>query len=753
MIRREDALEYHSRERKGKIEVNVTKPFHTQRDLSLAYTPGVAVPCLEIEKNADDAYEYTAKGNLVAVITNGTAVLGLGNIGALASKPVMEGKAGLFKQFADVDVFDLEVATEDVEEFIRTVKLLEPTFGGINLEDIKSPECFIIEERLRKEMNIPVFHDDQHGTAIISGAALLNALEITGRKASEAKIVISGAGAAATACARHYITLGIDKKNVRMVDREGVIYKGREKGMDDHKLQFAVETDERTLADAMKGADIFCGLSVKGILTKEMVRSMADKPIIFAMANPDPEITYEDAKDAKPDAIVATGRSDFPNQVNNVLGFPFIFRGALDVRASTINEEMEIAATKALAALAKEDVPDAVAKAYNVESFKFGPDYIIPKPMDPRVLIWEATAVAKAAMDSGVARIQIDIDEYRESLENRLGMSRQVMRMMIRKARNQPMRIVYPEGENEKILRACQIIFDEGIAQPILLGKKERILKKVKELGLDFDTALIIDPRESAEREVYAKKFTKIRERRGITYKEGFRRMGDPNYYASMMVHSGDADGLISGISQQYNQAIRPSLYVLSKRKGINRISGVYLMVFKNKIKLFADTTMNIDTTPEILAETAILTAELAREFDIEPRIAMLSFSNFGSSSHPDAKKIADAVKIVKQQAPDLIIDGEMNVDAAVVPSVLKENYPFSTLQEEANVLIFPDLASGNIGYKLLMRLGGAEAVGPILVGLEKPVNVLQVGSSEVKDVVNMTAIAVVNAQRIAKAE
>ena len=753
MIRREDALEYHSRERKGKIEVNVTKPFHTQRDLSLAYTPGVAVPCLEIEKNADDAYEYTAKGNLVAVITNGTAVLGLGNIGALASKPVMEGKAGLFKQFADVDVFDLEVATEDVEEFIRTVKLLEPTFGGINLEDIKSPECFIIEERLRKEMNIPVFHDDQHGTAIISGAALLNALEITGRKASEAKIVISGAGAAATACARHYITLGIDKKNVRMVDREGVIYKGREKGMDDHKLQFAVETDERTLADAMKGADIFCGLSVKGILTKEMVRSMADKPIIFAMANPDPEITYEDAKDAKPDAIVATGRSDFPNQVNNVLGFPFIFRGALDVRASTINEEMEIAATKALAALAKEDVPDAVAKAYNVESFKFGPDYIIPKPMDPRVLIWEATAVAKAAMDSGVARIQIDIDEYRESLENRLGMSRQVMRMMIRKARNRPMRIVYPEGENEKILRACQIIFDEGIAQPILLGKKERILKKVKELGLDFDTALIIDPRESAEREVYAKKFTKIRERRGITYKEGFRRMGDPNYYASMMVHSGDADGLISGISQQYNEAIRPSLHVLNKRKGINRISGVYLMVFKNKIKLFADTTMNIDTTPEILAETAILTAELAREFDIEPRIAMLSFSNFGSSSHPDAKKIADAVKIVKQQAPDLIIDGEMNVDAAVVPSVLKENYPFSTLQEEANVLIFPDLASGNIGYKLLMRLGGAEAVGPILVGLEKPVNVLQVGSSEVKDVVNMTAIAVVNAQRIAKAE
>ena len=598
-----------------------------------------------------------------------------------------------------------------------------------------------------------MFHDDQHGTAIISGAALLNALEITGRKASEAKIVISGAGAAATACAWHYINLGIDKKNVRMVDREGVIYKGRKKGMNEHKLGFAVETEERTLADAMKGADIFCGLSVKGILSKKMVKSMADNPIIFAMANPDPEITYDDAKEARPDAIVATGRSDFPNQVNNVLGFPFIFRGALDVRASTINEEMKIAATQALADLAKEDVPDAVAKAYNVKSFKFGPDYIIPKPMDPRVLIWEATAVAKAAMDSGVARIKIDIDEYRESLENRLGMSRQVMRMMIRKARNQPMRIVYPEGENEKILRACQIIFDEGIARPILLGKKERILKKVKELNLDFDTALIIDPRESAQREVYAKEFTKMRERRGITYKEGFRRMGDPNYYASMMVRSGDADGLVSGISQQYHQTIRPSLQVLSKRKGINRISGVYLMIFKNKIKLFADTTMNIDPTPEILAETAILTAELAREFDIEPRIAMLSFSNFGSSAHKDAKKVADAVRLVKKQAPDLIIDGEMNVDAAVMPSVMKENYPFSTLQEEANILIFPDLASGNIGYKLLMRLGGAEAVGPILVGLEKPVNVLQVGSSEVKDVVNMTAIAVVNAQRISGAE
>ncbi|MCH8288361.1 MAG: NADP-dependent malic enzyme [Candidatus Marinimicrobia bacterium] len=747
MIRKEDALEYHSREPKGKIEVNVTKPFHTQRDLSLAYTPGVAEPCLEIMKNADNAYEYTAKGNLVAVVTNGTAVLGLGNIGALAGKPVMEGKAGLFKQFADVDVFDLEIATEDVEEFIRTVKLLEPTFGGINLEDIKAPECFTIENRLREEMNIPVFHDDQHGTAIISGAALINALEIFGKKIKDVKIVISGAGAAATACAWHYINLGVNKKNIRMIDRQGVIYKGRKKGMNEYKSEFAVETDERTLSDAMKNADVFCGLSVKGILTKKMVKSMAKNPIIFAMANPDPEITYEDAIEARPDAIVATGRSDYPNQVNNVLGFPFIFRGALDVRAKTINEEMKIAATRALADLAKEDVPDAVAKAYNVDSFKFGREYIIPKPVDPRVLIWEATAVAKAAMESGVARIKIDIDEYRESLEDRLGMSRQVMRLMIRKARSKPMRIVYPEGTNEKILRACQIVIDEGIATPILLGKKEKILKKIKELRLDCKKAVIIDPRESKLKEAYAEKFVLLRQRKGATYDDAYYSMGNQNYYGSMMLHMGDADGLVSGISQQYNQTIRPALQIINTKKGINRISGVYLMIFKNKIKLFADTTMNIETTPEILAETALLTADLAREFDMEPRVAMLSFSNFGSSNHPEAKKVADAVKLVKKQAPDLIIDGEMNVDAAVVKSVMKENYPFSALQKEANVLIFPDLTSGNIAYKLLHRLGGTEAVGPILVGLEKPVHVLQIGSSEVKDVVNMTAIAVVNAQ------
>jgi len=749
MIRKEDALEYHSRDRKGKIEVNVTKPFLTQRDLSLAYTPGVAAPCLEIQKNADDAYEYTAKGNLVAVITNGTAVLGLGNIGALAGKPVMEGKAGLFKQFADVDVFDIELDTEDEEEFINAVKLLEPTFGGINLEDIKSPECFTIEERLRKEMNIPVFHDDQHGTAIISGAALINALEITGKKASSIKIVISGAGAAAISCTRHYINLGVDKKNVRMVDSKGVIYSGREGDMNKYKAEFAVETDERTLADAMKGADVFCGLSVKGILTKAMVKSMAKNPIIFAMANPDPEITYEDAKDARPDAIVATGRSDYPNQVNNVLGFPFIFRGALDVRAKTINEEMKIAATHALAQLAKEDVPDAVAKAYNVKSFKFGPEYIIPKPFDQRVLIWEATAVAKAAMDSGVARITIDLDEYRESLENRLGRSRQVMRLMIRKARNNPKRIVYPEGDNDKILRACQIVIDEGIANPILLGDEKKILKRIKSLRLDFSEVQIIDPNNDDLRERYAKEFSILRQRNGVTLSDAYQSITNPNYFGAMMLHTGDADGLVSGISQQYQKTIRPALQVINTKKGINRISGVYLMIFKTKIKLFADTTMNIDTTPEILAETALLTADLAREFDMEPRVAMLSFSNFGSSRHPHARKVAEAVKLVKEKDPDLIIDGEMNVDAAVTNSVLRENYPFSTLQKEANVLIFPDLTSGNIAYKLLMRLGGAEAVGPILVGLEKPVHVLQIGSSEVKDVVNMTAIAVVNAQNI----
>jgi len=753
MIRKEDALEYHSRDRKGKIEINVTKPFLTQRDLSLAYTPGVAAPCLEIKRNADDAYEYTAKGNLVAVVTNGTAVLGLGNIGALAGKPVMEGKAGLFKQFADVDVFDIELDTEDEEEFIRAVKLLEPTFGGINLEDIKSPECFTIENRLRKEMNIPVFHDDQHGTAIISGAALINALEITGKKASDIKIVVSGAGAAAIACTWHYINLGVDKMNVRMVDSHGVIYKGREVGMNKYKAEFAVETDERTLADAMRGADVFCGLSVKGILTKAMVKSMAKDPIIFAMANPDPEISYEDAKEARPDSIVATGRSDYPNQVNNVLGFPFIFRGALDVRAKTINEEMKIAATHALAQLAKEDVPDAVAKAYNVTSFNFGPDYIIPKPIDSRVLIWEATAVAKAAMDSGVARIIIDLEEYKDSLEDRLGKSRQVMRMMIRKARNKPMRIVYPEGDNDKILRACQIVIDEGIALPILLGNKKKILKRIKALRLDCKKAQFIDPNDDELRETYAKEFSILRQRNGVTLADAYQSITNPNYFGTMMLHAGDADGLVSGISQQYQKTIRPALQVISTKKGINRISGVYLMIFKNKIKLFADTTMNIETTPEILAETALLTADLAREFDMEPRVAMLSFSNFGSSRHPEAKKVAEAVKLVKEQEPELIIDGEMNVDAAVTKSVLRENYPFSALQEEANVLIFPDLTSGNIAYKLLMRLGGAEAVGPILVGLEKPVHVLQIGSSEVKDVVNMTAIAVVNAQSIDEGE
>lgn len=749
MIRREDALEYHSMGRPGKIEVNATKPCITQRDLSLAYTPGVAEPCREIVKNKNDVYRYTAKGNLVAVISNGTAVLGLGKIGALAGKPVMEGKGVLFKRFADVDVFDLEVNTEDPDEFIKVVKLLEPTFGGINLEDIKAPDCFYIEESLKSMMEIPVFHDDQHGTAIISGAALLNALEIVGKNIEEVKIVYNGAGAAGIACAKHYINLGVSKENIIMCDSKGVIYKGRKEGMNKYKEEFAADTDARTLAEAMVGADVFVGVSVGGVVSKEMVKSMADSPIVFAMANPDPEITYEDAKAARDDVIMATGRSDYPNQVNNVLGFPFIFRGALDVQARAINEQMRVAATYALANLAKQDVPDSVAQAYGVDRFEFGSDYIIPKPLDPRVLLWEAPAVAKAAMDTGVARIHIDLDQYRNILEARLGKSREIMRAMINKAKRSPKRIVYPEGEHSKILRGCQIILDEQIAYPILLGSKRRIKAKIKELKLDLKGVEVIDPATFDRYDEYVKEFFRLRHRKGISYSEAEKLMLNNNYFGSMMVHMGDADGLVSGVTQQYPDTIRPALQVIRVKEGLHRVSGVYLMIFKSDVKLFADATVNIDTTPEILAEIAICCADLARRFDIEPRIAMLSFSNFGSSRHPFAQKVAEATKIVKERAPELIIDGEMNADAAVVPEILKENYPFSSLDGEANVLIFPDLTSGNIAYKLLQRLGGAEAVGPILMGMRKPVHLLQIGSAEVKDVVNMTAIAVVDAQEL----
>lgn len=747
MITKEEALEYHSRGRKGKIEVISTKPCRTQRDLSLAYTPGVAEPCWAIEKNPDDAYLYTAKGNLVAVVSNGTAVLGLGDIGALAGKPVMEGKGVLFKRFADIDVFDLEVNSHDPEEVIKVVQLLEPTFGGINLEDIKAPECFYIEQKLIETMSIPVFHDDQHGTAIISGAALLNACEIAKKDMSKMRMVVSGAGASGIACTKIYMELGVKRENIMMVDTSGVIYKGREKGMNPFKQTMAVDTKCRTLADAMKGADVFLGLSAKGLVSKEMVKSMADKPIIFAMANPDPEITYNDALDARKDIIMATGRSDYPNQVNNVLGFPFIFRGALDVQAKAINLQMKLAAVHALADLAKEDVPDSVAKAYGVDYFKFGSEYIIPKPFDFRVLLWEASAVAKAAIDSGVARYTIDIEEYKEKLESRLGKSREVMRVMINKAKKGPKTVVFPEGEQEKILRAAHIVNDENIAKPILLGDEKVINSKAKELGLELDGVKIIDPVKHSKFDKYVDELIKLRSRKGVTKVEATEAMKDRNAFGSMMVRMGDADALISGVSMHYPDTIKPALQIIQMKKGLSKVSGLYVVIIKDEIYFFADATVNIEPTAEDLAEIALSAAEIAKKFDIEPKIAMLSFSNFGSTKHPLAEKVKAATEIVKKKAPDLMVDGEMQADTAVAEEVIKEQYPFSSLKSKANVLIFPDLQSGNIAYKLLHKLGGAELIGPILTGMSKSVHVLQRGC-EVNDIVNMTAIAVVDAQQ-----
>ncbi len=748
MVRKQEALDYHSQGRHGKIEVISTKPCATQRDLSLAYTPGVADPCKEIEANPEDVYRYTAKGNLVAVVSNGTAVLGLGDIGALAGKPVMEGKGVLFKRFADVDVFDIELNSHDPDAIIKTVQMLEPTFGGINLEDIKAPECFYIEETLKKTMNIPVFHDDQHGTAIISGAALMNALELVKKKIGEVRVVFSGAGAAGIACAKFYERLGVKRENITLVDTKGVVYKGRTEGMNPYKEYFAAVTDKRTLADAMKGADVFCGVSAKDIVSKEMLRSMADKPIVFAMANPDPEITYNDAVAARDDVIMATGRSDYPNQVNNVLGFPFIFRGALDVRAMAINDEMKVAASNALARLTKEDVPDSVIKAYGAKRIEFGREYIIPKPFDPRVLLWEAVAVAKAAMDSGVARNPIkDIEAYRDSLEARLGKSREIMRFFIHKAQSEPKRIVFPEGEEEKILRAAHIIVDEKIARPILLGSRTLIQQRIADLGLDLEGIEIINPSKSAKLDEYITTFYNIRQRHGVTKFDAERHLKTHNIFGMLMVRQGDADGLISGLTQQYPETVRPALQIIGKKDGVNRIAGLYMMVFKNQTVFIADATVNIEPSAEELAEIAMLTAERVKRFDIEPRLAMLSFSNFGSTRHPLSEKVARAVAIVKRQAPDLTIDGEMMADTATVPEILNELYPFNTLKTRANVLIFPDLTSANVSYKLLWRLGGATAIGPILMGIRKPVYLLVPGN-DVSDIVNITAMAVHEAQQ-----
>jgi len=741
-----ESLEYHSRGRKGKVEVVATKPCATQRDLSMAYTPGVAEPCRKIEKNPEDAFQYTAKGNLVAVVSNGTAVLGLGNIGAIAGKPVMEGKGVLFKRFADIDVFDIELKTEDPDEVIRTVQLMEPTFGGVNLEDIKAPECFYIEETLKKTCDIPIFHDDQHGTAIISGAALVNACELTNKKIGDVVIVVNGAGAAGIACADLYVLLGAKKENIIMCDSKGVIYKGRTAGMNPYKERYASDTKARTLEDAMNGADVFCGVSVKDCVTQDMVRSMAKDPVIFAMANPDPEITYEAATEARSDVIMATGRSDYPNQVNNVLGFPFIFRGALDVRAKAINDQMKIAASHALANLAKEDVPDSVCKAYGVERISFGREYIIPKPFDPRVLLWEAPAVAKAAMDTGVAQIELDMDQYKEELEARLGRSQEMMRYVINKAVREPKRIVYPEGEHDKILRAANIVVNEKIATPILLGRPEVIKKRIQELQLNLNNVEIVDPENYEKFETYCEEFYKMRQRKGDTMVDVKKVMDQKRFFAPMMVSMGDADGLIAGLTLHYPDTIRPALQIIKKRPEVEKVAGMYMLLFKNQIICCADTTVCINPTAEDLADIAILTAETARRFDIEPKVAMLSFSNFGSVEHELSLKVRKATELVKQKDANLIVDGEMQADTAVVPEIIEEDFPFSTLKGGANVLIFPDLASGNIAYKLLMRLGGAEAIGPILMGLQKSVHILQRGC-EVNDIVNMTAIAVVEAQ------
>jgi malate dehydrogenase (oxaloacetate-decarboxylating)(NADP+) len=747
VVNKQQALDYHSKPRPGKIEITPTKPCRTQRDLSLAYTPGVAVPCLAIKDNPQDAFKYTGKGNRVAVVTNGTAVLGLGNIGALAGKPVMEGKAVLFKRFADVDVFDIEVNSEDPDEVIKVCQLLEPTFGGINLEDIKAPDCFKIEETLRKTMKIPVFHDDQHGTAIITGAALLNGLEIIGKDISNVRIVFNGAGAAGIATAEHYVKLGVKRENIIFCDTKGVIYKGRKEGMNPYKERFALDTKLRTLAEAMVGADVFVGLSVKDAVTQDMVQSMAPDPMVFAMANPDPEITYEDATACRSDVIMATGRSDYPNQINNVLGFPFIFRGALDVHATTVNAEMEMAATRALAALAKEDVPDSVCRIYGGKRLSFGREYLIPTVFDTRVLVWEASAVAEAAMRTGVAQEPVDLDTYRDQLENRLGKAHEIARTMIHKAQAHPRQVVFPEGDNEKILRACHTLVEEKIANPILLGETERVRAKATEFGVNLEGMRIVDPATSPLREAYIQELFRLRQRRGVTLREASTLIDDRNVFGSMMVHMAEADALVSGVTQHFPDTIRPALQIVRMREGLHRVSGCYAMITrKGDIYFLADTSVNIEPTAEDLVEIALCTANMARRFDVVPRVAMLSFSSFGNVDHPICSKVRKAVELLHYADPTLIVDGEITADDAVSPEVIEESYPFSSLKGGANVLIFPDLASANTAYKLLAKIGGAEAIGPILMGMSRPVHVL-LRSAQVEDIINVAAIAVVDAQ------
>ena len=750
LIRKEDALEYHEKGRPGKIEVVPTKETKTQRDLGLAYSPGVAYPCMDIYANPEDVYRYTAKGNLVAVISNGTAVLGLGDIGPEASKPVMEGKGLLFKIYADIDVFDIELNVREIDDFVKVVKALEPTFGGINLEDIKAPECFEIETRLKKELSIPIMHDDQHGTAIISGAALLNALDVVGKKINKVKFVISGAGASAISCCKIYLALGANVENMYMFDSKGLIVKSRT-DLEGYKMQFAKDVKPMNLQEAMKGADVFIGLSKGNVVTQDMVRGMAKKPIVFALANPDPEITYDDAMAARPDVIMATGRSDYPNQVNNVLGFPYIFRGALDVRAGSINEEMKLAAVKALAALAKEPVPDIVNVAYNDISLQYGPTYIIPKPMDPRLLVKVSTAVARAAMDSGVAKKPItDWNAYENELYRRLGSDDNLLKYIINKAKQNPKRVVFAEAENIKILKAAQIARDEGIAIPILLGNEEKIRLMIEENGLHLANEVIIDPKsDTAEkkRNDYGDAFFNMRQRRGYNLYEAKKVMRERTYFGCMMVNSGEADAMISGLTRKYPDTIRPALEIIGIEEGVKRVAGMYIMLTKRGPLFFADTTLNFNPTEDELIDITLLTADVVSSFNIKPRIAMLSYSNFGSSLSPEATLVRNAVARIKEMNPSLIIDGEVQAGVAFNKDLLKENYPFSDLVNETpNVLIFPNLAAGNIAYHLLQELGSAEAVGPILLGLRKPVYVLQLGST-VRQIVNMIALSVIEAQ------
>ncbi len=746
-ISKQDALDFHRSGRKGKLEVVPSKPCATARDLSLAYTPGVAEPCREIERDPELAYEYTAKANLVAVISNGTAVLGLGNIGPLAGKPVMEGKGVLFKRFADIDVFDIEVAENDPDLFVECVARLEPTFGGINLEDIKAPECFYIEEKLKARLGIPVFHDDQHGTAIISAAAFLNALELADKRIEDAKVVFAGAGAAAVACANLYVTYGVRRENMLMVDRSGVIYEGRTENMNPYKERFARDTKLRTLAQALEGADAFIGVASARLVTGEMLKAMARDPIVFAMANPEPEILPEEARAARPDVIMATGRSDYPNQVNNVLGFPFIFRGALDSRASQINEAMKLAASRALADLAKEDVPDAVARAYGVEGFRFGRDYLIPKPFDHRVLLRVAPAVAEAAAKSGVARRPIvDLEAYRDRLAGMLSPSRSFMQVIHDKARRGPMRVVLAEGDHPKIQRAAKLLAEEGLARPILVSIGRKAQRDLEALELKAPVE-VVDPETYSRFTQYVEAYYDRRKRHGITREDAVVHIKGRHTFAAMMVDQDDADVSLSGLTTSYPDAIRPALRVIGVAEGVRRVCGLYVLLLKQRAFFFADTTVNIDPTAQELAEIAILSADTASLFDVKPRVAMISFSNFGNTRHPLAEKVRQAVEIVRSRRPDLECDGEMQADTAVLPGFLQEHYPFARLTGPANVLVFPELQSANAAYKLVWRLAGADAIGPILMGMRAPIHVLQQGV-DVPDIVNMAAYGVVDAQR-----